>query len=275
MANSFLRMTYASLMKKQVDRETQREVDSGDPPSPTKESVEKRKVDERVGRFTVSVLLEDTITHWSWAWTGVYGPNVEDLRPHLWANLKESRARWNSPWCIMGDFNVTRFPFDRNREGSISGSMEQFSAWVANVGLLDIPLVNQQFTWSNLRTRPSFARLDRVFIDQAWEEAFPLCILQAQTRICSDHSPLIFNGGESLQKHHHFKFENWWLFCDGFREVVIAAWQVPTLGLAGARKVAIKLIRVKHALKIWSKEQRTNRRNSKHEIAEELRAIKV
>ncbi|KAK1278543.1 hypothetical protein QJS04_geneDACA014435 [Acorus gramineus] len=175
----------------------------------------------------------------------------------------------------MGDFNVTRFSSDRNKEGSISGSMEQLSAWVANVGLLDIPLVNQQFTWSNLRTQPYFARLDRAFINQAWEEVFPLCILQARTRICSDHSLLIFNGGESLQKDHHFKFENWWLFCDGFREVVIVAWQVPTPGLAGARKVAVKLKRVKHALKTWSREQRTNKRNRKREIEEELRAIEV
>ncbi|KAK1309580.1 hypothetical protein QJS10_CPA09g01287 [Acorus calamus] len=141
--------------------------------------------------------------------------------------------------------------------------------------MLDIPLDNQQFTWCNLRGQPSFVRMDRILIDQAWKEAFLMCLLKARPRICSDHSPLIFYGGESRARHHHFKFENWWLLCEGFREVVAASWQVPTLGLLGARKVAFKLKWVKQVLKSWSREQHSNRQNSKKAIEEELRVLEV
>ena len=31
------------------------------------------------------------------------------------------------PWCIGDNFNTTRFPVERNREGRILGSMRRFS----------------------------------------------------------------------------------------------------------------------------------------------------
>ncbi|KAK1309581.1 hypothetical protein QJS10_CPA09g01286 [Acorus calamus] len=86
-----------------------------------------KKVDEREGHFSISVVCEDTISHWTCIWMGVYGPNMEELLPELWADLQANRACWNFPCCIMGDFNVTRFSSDRIREGSISSSMEHFS----------------------------------------------------------------------------------------------------------------------------------------------------
>ncbi|KAK1313990.1 hypothetical protein QJS10_CPA06g01086 [Acorus calamus] len=176
-----------------------------------------KKLDERVGLFSVSVVLEDMISHWVWTWTGIYGPNAEERRPEFWEDLRTTNE-------------------ERNRDGGISGAMENFSSWIAEASLLDIPLSNQRFTWCNLWAQPACARLDRVLVDQAWEEAFPLCSLKAQLRICSDHSPLIFEGGDTHTDYHYYKFENWWLLCAGFHEVVMEAWRIPAPGLMGAKK---------------------------------------
>ncbi|KAK1282841.1 hypothetical protein QJS10_CPB22g00668 [Acorus calamus] len=60
----------------------------------------------------------------------------------------------------MGDFNVTRFSDDRNRPGGVSGDMHGFSDWIDLEELLDLPLLNQAFTSSNLREDPSLAKLE-------------------------------------------------------------------------------------------------------------------
>ncbi|KAK1289091.1 hypothetical protein QJS10_CPB18g00678 [Acorus calamus] len=127
----------------------------------------------------------------------VYGPCEDSSRHVLWEELSQVKAVHGLPWCVLGDFNVTRFVEDRNR--------------IAEEGLVDLPIANQNFTWSNLREVPALARLDRVLIDAEWEEAFPLCRLSGLPRICSDHSPLLLVGGDVARKPVWFRFENWWL----------------------------------------------------------------
>ncbi|KAK1322199.1 hypothetical protein QJS10_CPA03g01392 [Acorus calamus] len=52
-------------------------------------------------------------------------------RESFWQELSGVKAGWNLPWCLMGDFNITRFTEDRNKEGVITGDMAQFSEWIA------------------------------------------------------------------------------------------------------------------------------------------------
>ncbi|KAK1309215.1 hypothetical protein QJS10_CPA09g00935 [Acorus calamus] len=180
-----------------------------------------KKIDLKVLNFSISLLMEDTRTHWRWIWTGVYGPNADDRREEMWQELSDVKSEWNHPWCLMGDFNITRFTKDRNREGVITRHMARFSEWVADEGLSDVPLSNQCYTWSNLHERPSCALLDWVFLDTNWEDRFPSCHLRGIPRTTSDHSPLIFDRGSVPFQSFYFKFENWWLQCDNFREMVV------------------------------------------------------
>ena len=45
-----------------------------------------------------------------------------------------------------GDFNMIRFPSERNKESSISGGMRRFSQVVDELNLKDIPLQGGCFT---------------------------------------------------------------------------------------------------------------------------------
>ena len=45
-----------------------------------------------------------------WACTGVYGPNDDGQRAALWEELSRVRDRWTMAWCLVGDFNIIRYP---------------------------------------------------------------------------------------------------------------------------------------------------------------------
>ena len=72
-------------------------------------------------RFKV---LEDGFT---WIFTRVYRPTVYGRREELWGELGAIRGLWDDPWCIVGDFNVIRFPNEQNNDGRIIGSMRRFA----------------------------------------------------------------------------------------------------------------------------------------------------
>ena len=48
--------------------------------------------------------------HFEWAFSGVYGPNVDADRSILWEELARVRSWWEVLWCIGGDF-LTLFVF--------------------------------------------------------------------------------------------------------------------------------------------------------------------
>ncbi|KAK1292074.1 hypothetical protein QJS10_CPB17g00140 [Acorus calamus] len=226
-------------------------------------------VDQSIGSFSISVMLCDITNDCKWILSNVYGPHDEEARERLWEELTDIKSRWNVPWCILGDFNVTRFGGERNRAGVVSSSMEIFSEWIDSEGLLDLPIENHAFTWSNMRDSPSMAKLDRFLICAEWEEMFPRCAVRGLPRITSDHLPLLLTSDDITTTRRLFRFESWWLECEGIEEMVAECWSAPTGVLRGARRVAFKLRRLKRKLKAWGQDMHL-RRNSEKTRAMEL-----
>jgi len=84
------------------------------------------KMDVYVGEFVVAYSFISVADDFSWASAGVYGPNFDSLRSSLWDELAGLSSWWELPWCIGGDFNVTRFPAERSRDIRLNAAIMEF-----------------------------------------------------------------------------------------------------------------------------------------------------
>ena len=166
------------------------------------------KVKEAVGRFSVSCKFKNVVDHFFWAFTGVYGPNSDRDRSFLWEELSGLRSWWDVPWCAGGDFNVVRFPSERSGSSNFTSAMHQFSAFIFEQSLIDLPLVGESFTWSNSREVASRSRLDKFLLSADWEENFPSVCQRRLSRLLSDHFPILLEGGNLHGSKKPFRFEN-------------------------------------------------------------------
>jgi hypothetical protein len=87
---------------------------------------------------------------------GVYGPIIDAFRSSLWDELA-GLSSWELPWCIGDNFNVTRFLAERLRDVRLNAAMLEFSDFIFEQGLMDIPLAKGSFTWFNNQENPSWS----------------------------------------------------------------------------------------------------------------------
>ncbi|KAG2671254.1 hypothetical protein I3760_14G124900 [Carya illinoinensis] len=178
----------------------------------------------------------------------IYGPNADNIRKLLWEEIAGIWSWWDLPWCIGGDFNITRFPSERSGNSQLSPAMTEFSDCIFDLNLVDLPLVGGPFTWSNNQT---YSRLDRFLISPDWECHYPEVSQKRLPRLCSDHFPILLDGGGIQGGRRSFKFENMWLKSEGFVDKVRHWWSsyqfhgTPSFILAGKLKV------LKNDLKLW------------------------
>ena len=81
-----------------------------------------------------------------WACTNVYGPNDDGQRATLWEELSQVRTRWPMAWCLVGDFNIIRYPSERLGCELFSPTMFAFSDFIESNSLVDLPLEGASFT---------------------------------------------------------------------------------------------------------------------------------
>ena len=128
---------------------------------------------------------------------------------------------WEDLWCIGGDFNVLRFPRERNREGRWTGAMRRFSQIIDELDLKDMPLQGGVLTWTGGPGKQRIARLDRFLITDDWENYFGNVTQCTLPRPLSDHFPILLTGGGSLVHDlTPFRFENMWLKTEGFKSLI-------------------------------------------------------
>lgn len=131
--------------------------------------------------------------------------------------------------------------------------MTWFRAALNSSSLREIPLIGRRFTWSNEQSPPTLVHLDRAFCNIDWELRFPAAKLLPQATAMSDHSPLLLVNEGLIKKPRRFRFEEYWRFLDGFKEVVIAARNLPVGSTDPINAINLKLRRVGKALSTWSK----------------------
>jgi hypothetical protein len=212
-----------------------------------------QSVDVMVGHFSVSCYWHGLVDGFNRVCSGVYGPHYEESRQQFWEELSFIRQRWVVPWCVVGDFNVVRYPSERLGCTRFSPGMYAFSDWIDSHNLVDLPLVGGHYTWSSGTTPPSMSRIDRAMVSLDWEAHYPDILLKLLPRPISDHHPLLVVAGGMARGKSSFKFENMWLKEAGFVDKVQSWWSGYAFTGTLSFVLASKLKALKEDLKQWNK----------------------
>ncbi len=91
----------------------------------------------------------------SFAITNVYGPPTWDGKAAFCTELRALKALCAGPWVMCGDFNFTCNQDERRGRPWSTKLMSIFSNLISDLELMDLPIANQQFIWSNMQSNPT------------------------------------------------------------------------------------------------------------------------
>ncbi|KAG5613408.1 hypothetical protein H5410_024689 [Solanum commersonii] len=182
------------------------------------------------------------------------GYSQDSERFDLWDELAAVRGIWDGCWVIGGDFNVCRYEHERYNCIRRSQDMKDFSEFIQDMGLIDLPLHGATYTWTRGEDFLQASRIDRFLISAEWNEFFGVVKQVALPRVLSDHSPLALESGDWTSDPSYFKFENMWLQHEGFHDMVKKWWQGYIVNGSPDFILSQKLKFLKKDLVTWNKE---------------------
>ena len=123
--------------------------------------------------FSLSVDFRSLHNNAEWLLTNIYGPCPNDGKHSLVEWLKNVAMHEEIDWLLVGDFNLMRSPANRNKPGGDVTHILMFDEAISALGLVELPLFGQQFTWSNKQFEPLLKRLDWFFTSNSWTLTYP------------------------------------------------------------------------------------------------------
>ena len=230
------------------------------------------KIEEAVGFFSISCRFKNVSDQFEWAFTGIYGPNLNRNRQFMWEELAGLNSWWNLPWCLGGDFNVIRFPSERLGAGRFTRCMYDFSDFISLHGLMDNPLEEGFYTWSN---STSASRIDRFLLSPVLADYLSHFSQKRLPRVLSDHFLILLESGSHRRGRIPFRFENMWLKAEGFLEKVKSWWENYHFQGTPSFILAKKLNALKTDLKKWNETDFGNISVKKQQLWSKLNALDV
>jgi hypothetical protein len=103
---------------------------------------------------------------------------------------------------------MIQYAHEKNNTNFHFAKAESFNECVDSMCLIELPLLDRRYTWSNKRANPTLERLDQAFINLCWDELLPNTMLSSLTRATSDHVPLKVTVSTTILVSRVFHFEN-------------------------------------------------------------------
>lgn len=153
--------------------------------------------------------------------TNVYAPTARHEKPVFLAEVQQLQPDAALPWLLFGDFNMTRSPADKNTDTFSLPEYSMFNEAINTMELIELPLRDRAFTWTNSWDNLTLVRLDRAFINQPWNDALPNSYLSSLTRHTSDHAPLVVTVITSVSRSNCFRYDSSWSFRPEFCELIL------------------------------------------------------
>ena len=86
--------------------------------------------------------------------------------------------------------------------------MENFSKFIKELSLIDLPLEGGSYTWSGGSDQRLMSRIHTALVSHDWEDHYPDVTLQVLPRPISNHFPILMEAGGILRGKSPFRFEN-------------------------------------------------------------------
>ncbi|TYK13822.1 LINE-1 retrotransposable element ORF2 protein [Cucumis melo var. makuwa] len=151
-------------------------------------------------------------------------PSNANTNDEFWNELKILHSLCSPIWMLAEDFNIVRWPSKTNAKSLDKKNMTILNNIIQDFGLVDPPLSNNSYTWSNLRTDPIYSRLDRFLYIKDWESTFKVHHSKTMQRTVSDHflitleshhitwgpCPFRLNNASLNEKDFTKNFPTWW-----------------------------------------------------------------
>jgi len=166
--------------------------------------------------YVLSVLFSSKHNNATWVLTNVYAPCTPSEKRDFIRWFKNVSMPVDVDWIVVGDFNLYRNLEDRNRLGVDFAEMLLFKEAVSKLGLVELPLRGQRFTWTNKQNPPLLEHLDWFFTSVSWTTVYPNSLITTLAMETSDHVPCLVTISIDIPKGHIFRFENFWLQHEDF-----------------------------------------------------------
>ncbi|XP_066317643.1 uncharacterized protein [Miscanthus floridulus] len=193
----------------------------------------------------------------SLAITNVYGPSDHSLTDQFLTDLTGVASSISAPWLLIGDFNLTRSPSDKNNANFNFSLASRFNQTIDALQLFELPLLDRLFTWTNKRASPTLARLDRAFICTGFGELYPSTTLTSGHRPTSDHTPIIATIQSKIPKPSAFRLERSWLLDPSYLPAALLAWHSVPSGDNEAAVLVAQIKVARQASKVWLRKHRS------------------
>ena len=236
-----------------------------------------------VGSFFITVTIKHRTSLATWAIVCVYGPadhsRSADFLREIQALVGAKQAA-NIPIVLGGDFNLIRSSADKNNDNIDWNRISLFNNAIAACALRELAWTGARYTWTNKQLNPIRSVLDRVFVSSDWEIIFPMCTLVAETRIGSDHVPLILSSGEDrITRSKRFYFESGWFEVEGFIPLLLARWERAKTSRGCSRGPLDTWISAAGALRGflrgWGANHGSEAKRAREALLEEIKALDI
>ena len=109
-------------------------------------------------------------------------------------------------WCVLGDFNAVLYPRDRIGGTKVHlHEIKSFSDCIITCELQELRNNSPYYTWTN---KTIWIRIDRVFVNTYWYNAFDICHLTYMANSFSDHIAMVLNFPCCPKPKPSFQFYN-------------------------------------------------------------------
>lgn len=206
--------------------------------------------------------------------TNVYGLATWDGKEEFYSELAQLKRSCEGRWIICGDFNSIRSQEKRKGKTWSARATDRFNELIREQALIDPPMRNQSFMWSNMQKNPTLARLDRFLVSTEWDLDFPLSRVEALPRVTSDHCSILLTVEKHFKKRKKmFRFEDAWLNHEGFIDKVPGWWKEQAPEKSAVLTITEKLRHCRQRIKEWCKLEFYSISGLKNELMTEIHEI--